>query len=316
MDLSIVVVSWNTKEILIQCLEALARELASFHAEVFVVDNASTDGSPQAVKEKFPQVKLICNEKNLGFAKANNIALRQCTGEYIGLVNSDIIVLEDCFRRMMDFAETHPEIGMLGPKILNPDGTLQHSCMGYPTLWNSFCRAFALDSFFPKTQLFGDRLMTFWPHDAVRSVEVLNGCFWMVRKEALDRVGVLDEEFFFYGEDIDWCKRFRYAGWDVVFSPGAEAIHYGGASSSSAPIRFYLEMQRADMRYWRKHHGNLATIAYLLLTLFHEVNRVLGYGALYFFRPQMRESALFKIRRSLASIRCIFQIARAAPEVR
>lgn len=307
MDLSVVIVNWNTKEILSECLQSLTLDTSLQMAEIILVDNASSDGSPVMVKERFPHVKLICNDQNLGFAKANNIGIRLSTGRYICLVNSDVIVLKDCFNSMLAYMDEHPEIGMLGPKILNPDRTLQPSCMGFPTLWNMFCRALALDKLFPGSKLFGGRLMNFWAHDTVSSAEVLNGCFLMVRREALEQVGLLDENFFFYGEDIDWCKRFHDAGWNVMFSPSAEAIHYGGASSSSAPIRFYIEMQRADLQYWKKHHGMPSWILYVSISCLHHALRFIGQSVSYVFLPSQREKTLPKIKRSLASVRWLFQ---------
>ena len=145
---------------------------------------------------------------------------------------------------MLAYMNEHPEIGMLGPQILDSNGNIQRSCMGFPTLWNTSCRALALDTLFPKSKLFGGYMMTFWPHDSIRDVNVINGCFWMVKREALDEVGLLDERFFIYAEDKDWCKRFWDAGWKVVYFPEAKAIHYGGASSSNAPIKFHIEMQK------------------------------------------------------------------------
>lgn len=213
MDLSFIVVSWNAKEILSKCLQSLTRETSHLYSEIIVVDNASTDGSPELVREQFPHVKLICNDANLGFAKANNIGIKQSTGRYLFLVNSDVIILEGCIDSMCTYMDQHLGIGVLGPKILSPDGMVQRSTMEFPTLWNCFCRALALDSIFRSSKLFGGQLMTYWSHDTIRNVEVINGCLWMVRREALRKVGLLDEDFFFCGEDIDWCKRFVDAGW-------------------------------------------------------------------------------------------------------
>lgn len=314
MGLSFIIVSWNTKALLLECLESLFRETENHHWEIIVVDNASTDGSPELVRQRFPEVKLIRNDTNLGFAKANNIGVMQSTGRYIFLINSDVKILQGCIDHMCVFADQHPEIGMLGPKILNPDGTLQPSCMGFPTLRNAFCRALALDTLFPKSQLFGRRLMTFWAHDKVRSVDMLNGCFWMVRRHALNQVGLLDENFFIYGEDIDWCKRFRQAGWQVVFFPGAEAVHYGGASSSNAPIRFYIEMQRANLQYWAKHHSRLAQMAFLLTMWLHEFVRIAGRLFLYLIKPSKRTQTTFKIQLSLACLRWLLHTSTQSRE--
>lgn len=302
LELSIIIVNWNAKEFLMECLGSLSEEISNPNFEVIVVDNASTDGSPELLQARFPNVKLIRNDSNLGFAKANNIGISQSKGKYVCLINSDIIVLRDCLRYMINFMDKHNEIAVLGPKIHNPDRTLQRSCKSFPTLWNVFCRALALDTFMPRSRLFGGRLMTYWAHNSIRSVEVISGCFLMVRREALNKVGLLDERFFFYGEDIDWCKRFREAGWDVVFFPDAEAIHYGGASSSRASIRFYIELQRAALQYWKKHHSRLAQSSYLFITWLHQAFRIVGQTIVYIIRPSKRRRVLPKIKRSVACI--------------
>lgn len=308
MDLSIVIVNWNEKDFLVQCLESLLNQNVKGKFEIIVVDNASTDGSQYIVQERFPSVKLICNDSNLGFAKANNMGIKQSSGNYICLINSDIVTIRDCLKDMMDYMNRHPAVGMLGPRILNPDMTLQPSCMGFPTLWNIFFRALALDSLFPKSALCGGRLMEYYAHDTIRSAEVLNGCFLMVRRKALAEIGLLDESFFIYGEDVDWCKRFRDSTWEVVFYPNAEAIHYGGASSSKAPIKFYIEMQRADLQYWIKHHGAAKSIVYTLTSLLHQLLRVIGYTVKYICVPSMRDKSLFKIKRSLACLIWLMKI--------
>ena len=258
------------------------------------MDNASSDGSPDAVRDEFPGVRLICNDDNYGFAKANNIGIRASTGEYLFFINSDVVVKAGCFEKMISYMDGHQDIGVLGPRILGPNGAVQRSCMGFPTLWNSLCRALALDSIFPGMKLFGGELMAYWPHDDIRSVDVINGCFWMVRRKALQAAGPLDERFFIYGEDIDWCKRFHDKGWKVVFYPEAEAVHYGGASSANAPLKFFIEMQRADYQYWKKHHTALASTAFLFIRLLHHAVRLPGGIASYPFRRKKRPKRFIK----------------------
>lgn len=302
VDLSVIIVSWNAKEFLSKCLQSLIVEIDEHNWEVIVVDNASSDGSQELVRNKFPHVQLICNDNNLGFARANNIGIRQSRGEYLFLINSDVIVLKNCFRQMVAYMLENPNVGLLGPKILNADGSLQRSCFGLPTVWNTFCRALALDNIFPKVKMFCGREMSFWAHDKIRNVEMLNGCFWMVRRKALETVGLLDENFFMYGEDADWCKRFGMEGWGVVFFPDAEAIHYGGASSANAPVRFYLEMQKADLLYWKKHHNRLGQISYQCIMGVHHIVRLAVEPINYLIRPTERNKTLFKIRRNIVYI--------------
>jgi hypothetical protein len=301
--LSVIIVSWNAKDYLVTCLHSLISELKEVDTEIIVVDNFSSDGSSDIVEKIFPAVKLIRNDKNLGFAKANNIGIKVSSGDYVCLMNSDIVVKKNCIHLLLEYMDSNANVGVVGPRTLNADGTLQRSCFSLPTVWNSLCRVFALDTLFPKTHIFGSRLMTYWAHDEVRSVEAMNGCFLFVRREALNEVGVLDEGFFIYGEDLDWCKRFGDSGWGVVFYPQAEVVHYGGASSSNAPIRFYLEMNKADLQYWRKHKGLVGEMVYFVILFLHHALRVLGYAPLSLIKSPSRAPRFFKLKRSVECLR-------------
>ena len=303
MNLSVVIVTWNTKDIVQECLESLKEQAQRSDTEIIVVDNASSDHTPELIQKHCPWVKLVQNDTNLGFAGGNNIGVRLSKGKYIALVNSDVVVPKDCLEKMIQYMEQHPDIGMLGPKMLLKDGSLGQSCMGFPSIWNWFCRAFALDRLFKSSRLFGGFLMTHFQYDRVIDVDVLTGWFWMVRREALDRVGLLDERFFMYGEDIDWSKRFHEAGWRVVFYPEAEAVHYCGASSSNAPTRFYVEMSRANMQYCRRHHTKCSVLGFWITMWLHEMNRILAYGAVVLLGIERSPEARFKVRRSIACLR-------------
>ena len=305
MDISIIIVNWNTKEHLHHCLNSLTNA-NDYTQEIIVVDNCSSDGSPEVIEKEYHQVRLIKNEANLGFAKANNIGIATSRGKYVALVNSDVIVLDDCIERLIEFMDKNPSVGMAGPRILNADHTLQVSCRHFPTIWKNLCQVLALNMVFAKSSLFAEPMMKYWAHDAERKVDVLSGCFWMLRRAALDEVGLLDESFFIYGEDIDWCRRFHDSRWDVMFYPGAEAIHFGGASSSNAPIRFYLEMQKADLQYWRKHHGKPGELIYWMIILLRQLVRIPGFALMYVFRAKNRETARFKLKRAFACICFLF----------
>ncbi len=302
---SIIIVSWNAKHYLAQCLDSLAHQVQPCNSEIVVVDNASSDGSYELVRDNFPDVKLIQTGRNLGFARANNIGMAQVRGKYVCLINSDVILREHCLSGLRNYMDQHPEIGILGPRILNPDLSIQESCKEFPTLWNSFCRALALDSLFRHSPTFSGSLMRYFAHDEIRPVDILSGCFWVVRRAALGQVGPLDEEFFMYAEDKDWCKRFWDAGWSVVYFPGAEAIHFGAASSSREPVRFYLEMNRANLLYWKKHYGRAQQLAIRAVMLLHESLRIAGSGLLFVMRPRRRASLSYNLRRSLACTRSL-----------
>lgn len=302
ISVSIVVVTWNQKDIVAQCLESIRRYADHSTTEVIVVDNASTDGTPEMIRDQFPLVKLITNITNLGFAKANNIGIHESKGQYVCLVNSDVVVPEGCVERAIDYMERNPSIGMLGPKMRLPDGTIGQSCMGFPSIWNWLCRALALDNLVVGRRLFGGFLRTDFRYDRIQDVDVLTGWFWIATRKALRQVGPLDERYFMYGEDIDWCKRFHEAGWRLVFYPDVEAIHHAAASSKLAPVRFYIEEHRANMQYLCKFHSRVARVGFWLVTALQEILRISGYGVAYVLHKSRRGEASFKIKRSAACL--------------
>jgi GT2 family glycosyltransferase len=303
---SVIIVSWNAREYLMRCLESLSAHACRYPMEVIVVDNASSDGSADSVARQYPQVRLIRNMANQGFARANNLGVSASIGQYLCFVNSDVKVLPECITRLVDYCEGHPEAGMVGPRIIGGDGKLQRSCQGFPSVWNMFCRALALDTLFPNCKLFTGYSLWHWSQDELRPVDVLTGCFWLVRREALNEVGLLDESFFMYGEDMDWCKRFWDHGWKIVFVPSAEAIHYGGASSSNAPVRFYIERHRADLQYWRKHRTRPAVACYVLIACIDLLLRALGYSLALCLGGRLRQIHQYKVKRSLACLKWYF----------
>ncbi|MGD0323642.1 MAG: glycosyltransferase family 2 protein [Terriglobia bacterium] len=301
-SLSVVIVSWNTKRLVLECLESLERSRGCLPLELILVDNASSDGTAEDVQRQFPHVRLVRNERNLGFARANNIGINLSSGEYVCLVNSDVAVPDGCLQKMLDYMEEHADVGMLGPKMILPDGSVGQSCMQLPTVWKCFCNALALDSLCRGSKIFGDLMMRGFTYDRIEDVEVLTGWFWLIRREAMNQVGLLDDRFFMYGEDIDWPKRFHDSGWRVVFHPGAEAIHHCAASSSKAPIRFYVEMHRANMQYYEKHHRFHAVFGFWLATCLQQIIRIVGYGFLYLVKQSVRSKAGYRVRRSLACL--------------
>lgn len=305
-DISVIVVTWNAKDYTLECLESLQRQSNGLTVEVIVVDNASGDGTPQAIAEKFPRVRLICNSENRGFARANNQGMEVSRGRYLYLINSDVVVPDDCLSLLLSYMEAHPDIGLLGPKMLTPAGEVGYSVMRFPTAWNTLCCALGFDSLFKRSNSLGGFMMKGFPYDHTEDVEVLTGWFWVVRRSALEKVGGLDEQFFMYGEDIEWSHRFHNGGWRVVYYADAEALHYGGASSKNAPARFYVEMRRANLQYHRKYHGPLSQAAYFVSVLLHECARVVAYCLIFVVRHSQRTEASFKIDRSL---RCMGWLA-------
>jgi GT2 family glycosyltransferase len=303
--LSIIIVTWNSADFIAECLKSLG-ELPSISAELLVVDNASVDGTAEIIRGEFPWVKLIENETNLGFAKASNAGIEAASGEYLCLINPDVIVLPGCLQDMLYFMEHNSSVGVVAPAMLGSDGEMVRSCMRFPTLWNCLCDALALYRVFPQSALFGGQNMHDFSRNRVQDVDVLNGWFWLIRRAALAHVGLLDERFFMYGEDVDWCTRFRRAGWRLVYYPLAKAIHYGGGSSTKDPVRCYIELQRANLQYWKKHKRSFAQAAFLLIIAFQQLLRVTGYGLLYLASRSHSLEAAGKIRRSVACLRWLF----------
>ena len=301
--LSIIVVTWNGKKYAIECLDSLTSQSSRLSVEIIVVDNGSTDGTPEAIRTEFPDVTLIENHANLGFARANNIGMESSRGKYICLVNSDVVIPVGCLEKMVEYMESHPKIGVLGPKMVSPDGGVGASVMRLPTVWNTLCCALGMHTIFPGSKFLGGFLMDAYPYDSIEEVEILTGWFWLIPRTALNIVGGLDERFFMYGEDIDWCHRFRDAGWQVIFYPDASALHYGAASSGEAPSRFYVEMRRANLQYFRKHHGVLGVLGYRFAIWTHELIRMVGYSILYCCDRQRRSESAFKIKRSILCMR-------------
>jgi len=252
---------------------------------------------------------------NVGFAKANNIGIGISSGEYIALINSDVVVPDGCLEKMVDYLNQQADIGMLGPKMILRDGSVGQSCYRSPTVWRWFCNAVGLNFVFEEDLAIGDSATKDFNHDKIREVDVLTGWFWLVRRKATDRIGVLDDQFFMYGEDLDWPKRFHDGGWRVVFYPEAYAIHYCGASSAQAPSRFYVEMNRANLQYFRKHHGLPGVVGFWLTTWLHQILRITGYCFVYMLNQSNRANAHYKVRRSIACLRWLMGLQKPS-EVR
>jgi GT2 family glycosyltransferase len=309
MDLSIIIVNWNTRDWLLKCIASLYKALGQWKSEIIVVDNASQDDSVKAVSGKYPGVQIIQNEQNLGFSKANNRGIRRASGRYIALVNSDALVREETFDRMIPYMDAHPGIGLIGPKVLNPDSSLQLQSRPrhFPTLWRLLCQATGLNASYSS--------LLYYSAGSTKEVDILGGCFWLLRKETLDAVGLLDERFFIYAEDVDWCRRLSHTRWKALYYPVAEILHYAGASSDKAPVRFFLEMYRSNLIYWEKHYGRPGQLAYWVIMMLNRTLRVLtgGIPFLLGLERKKRESAA---RRDVICLRWLLQVMPLFPSSR
>lgn len=266
--ISIVIVSFNTAAMTIACLRSVIEQTRLEGVEVIVVDNASTDGSADAISRESSRIRLIQAERNLGFAAANNLACKEATGEYLLLLNPDTVVLDNAIGKLLAFAEAHPDAGIWGGRTVFEDGRLNpSSCWRESSLWSMLSAAVGLSSVFPRSSLFNPEAYGSWKRDTVRRIDIVTGCFLLIRRELWDRLGGFDPAFFMYGEDADLCLRARKLGARPMFTPEATIIHHGGASEpvrSDKLVRLLSAWTVLIRRHW---HPALAPIGVALLML-------------------------------------------------
>ncbi len=254
MDLSIIIVNYNVKEFLQNLIHSIEKASLHLTKEIIVVDNASDDGSIEFIREKFPQIKLIANKVNLGFGKANNLGLKEAKGKFILLINPDTLIAEDTFDKMIEFFNRKPEAGLAGCKIINPDGTLQLACRrSFPGPWTSFTKVTGLSSLFPKSKFFAKYNLTYLDENQTYEVDAISGSFMMMRKEVYQKVGGFDEQFFMYGEDLDFCYRVQSAGFKVFYVHTTQIIHYKGESTRRSNIDETKLFYNAMHLFVKKH---------------------------------------------------------------
>jgi len=249
-DVTVVVVTWNALPWLEQCLESVRGR------ETIVVDHGSTDGTLELLREHWPDVRLI-EQENRGMGGGNNTGMRAADGRYFFLLNSDAWVLDDPLvddglDKLVEFADHHPEAAVIGPKLVNPDGTLQRSARGEPTLWRLATEYLFIRKLAPRSRRLNPLYRGDFAHDRAEEVDWLYGPALLVRREAADAVGLFDEDFFMFSEEVDWMTRFRRAGWSVLFFPGTQVVHVGGASHGG---NLYVENLRGHLRWFDKHRG-------------------------------------------------------------
>jgi GT2 family glycosyltransferase len=272
-DLSIVVVNWNTRGMLRDCLASVHAGLEAgpgdLRAEVIVVDNASDDGSAEMVESEFAQAVLIRNAENRGFAAANNQGFAVARGRHVLLLNSDTVVHGPVLARSVAWLDAHPQVGAMGCRVLNTDGSVQLTCSTYPSILNQLLQASGLWKL-RRPRFFGRFLMTDWARDSEREVDTISGCYLLVRARVIGEVGPLDEAFFFFGEETDWCRRMREAGWKLVFAPVGEITHHGSASVRKLNHRRDVMLTEAKVRLHRKHGGIVpAALVWLIAGVFN-----------------------------------------------
>jgi len=276
MELSIIIVNWNTRELLAQCLTSIYAHPLNCEFEIWVVDNASSDRSAQMVRERFSSVRLIENRENVGFARANNQAIRESMGRYVLLLNSDTQVCGNGLTLLVEFMESHPRIGITGAKLLNPDGSFQSSYANFPTLISELMNAAGLSRW-----VRGLHNPSCEPADSTQphSVDWVSGACLIVRRKAIEEVGLLDEEYFMYGEEMDWCYRMNQHGWRVSLMPEVQVIHLVGQSSKLIGHEKLVWLARSHLRFMIKYRGMVLGQAFALVWFIASVAKtILWFG--------------------------------------
>ena len=283
--LSVIIVNFNTKDELRNCLSSIYESRQSTTYDVWVVDNHSSDSSAEMVEDEFPQAEVIKSEVNLGFSAANNLVLRRVQSDFILLLNPDTIVSDYIFDRMIEFLQTSLDAGMATCKLVKADGTLDLACRrSFPSVWDGFSRAVKLSTVFPKSRFFAGYNLTFLDENQTYEVDAINGAFMMAKREAVEEVGLLDEDYFMYMEDLDWCFRFKEKGWKIYYVPTAQVIHLKGRSgkqNSARMIRqFFKSMKWFCLKNYFHHRPgiqwwvtSLGITAWERMTLFQNTMR-------------------------------------------
>ncbi len=254
MQLSVIIVSWNTRELLSRCLSSLKPELAGIESEVFLVDNHSADGSADMVAREHPWVSLIANDENLGFAAANNQALKLSRGQCVLLLNPDTEVGATAISHLLSFLQEHPQAGVVAPQLLNSDGTIQRSCREFPTFLGMSFELLGLSRLFPDREVFRRYKMLDFDHNTQMQVDQPEGACLLLRRQVIDEIGMLDEGYFMLFEEVDWCYRIKKAGWQIWFTPDSQVVHHYGQSIKQVKVRMILSSHRGLYRFWSKHY--------------------------------------------------------------
>ncbi len=279
-DLSIIILNWNTRDLLAQCIDAIGQHIGSLTHEIVVVDNASTDGSQAMLLSRYPQVRLIQNAGNVGFAAGNNRGMRESSGRYVLLLNTDAFITEGALQAMLQLADAQPKAGLVGAHLRNADGSFQASFTPFPTLWREFLILSGTGR-----MLHGANFPSAGPEvePGPQMVDYVEGAALLVRREAFEQAGGLDEGFFMYAEEVDWCFSLRKAGWQVWYQPAARIIHLGGGSSKTRRTAREADLYRSRVRFFRKHYGTAAATGLKGLIYGSVLAKQAAHGALRLF---------------------------------
>ncbi len=292
-DISIVIVSFNTSAFLIECLYSIFSDLDHLDAEIWVVDNASTDGSPGEIKKHFPQVKLIENNRNVGFARANNQALCQATGRICMLLNPDTVIKSGALISIMSAFETNFQVGLVSPQLLNTDGSIQPSWGQFSSLWTEFFFQFFLFKVFPSTFPLGNKIH--WlqgkAYNTVHEIDWATGACLAFRREIIEKIGLLDESIFMYGEDMEWCWRMKKVGIHRIYWPEAKVFHLQNQASKSNYAQWIINYTYGQIKFIEKHRSKISTKIAGLMVMIGSLLRIVAWASIQILKPEMRKIA-------------------------
>lgn len=311
MTVSVIIVNWRTPDALRCCIESVQKQSGAPALQIIVVDNDSGDESVEMIAEHFPDVHLIANDKNGGFAVACNQGLRIATGDFVLLLNPDTVVPPETLATVLRYAETRPDAAVIGCRVINEDGSLERTCFRFPSLLNIVLSASYLNKFFPRNRFFGREFIGWWERDTPRDVDVVTGSFMLVRRRAIEQVGLMDERYFMYVEEADWCYRFAQAGWKATFTPIAHIVHLSSRSSNQCWPKMYVWQNKSLLLFLEKWNGKavrrMASVVLTLSTLpraaFWLFARVMGFA---------RNRAASQSAATLAALR--FHLTGAIPD--
>ena len=303
MKLSIVILCWNDRKVIEDCLQSIYCNTRSSEFEVIVSDNGSTDGSVELIRASYPEVQIIENGRNLRFAKGNNVGIRASRGEYVLILNPDTIIHEGSLDRMMTFADEHPEAGAFGCRVLNADGSYQVSARPFASLKGEWIAALYMRWLGRLSEWFTADSYPGWRGDSQRQVDWVSGCFILVRSHVLESISGFDEQFFYYYEDMDLCRRIRQAGHSILYFPGATITHLGGQSTKGrfTPLPFVLDGQVTRYLYYYKYQGRSGVRRARRIALASQLLRLLGFGLKQLIRPTEA------VRKRLEVLRGVFE---------
>ncbi|MEM9773159.1 MAG: glycosyltransferase family 2 protein [Chloroflexota bacterium] len=298
IKISIIIVSWNTKGLLADCLDSLISlsnnlEIQGQGMQTVVVDNNSSDGTVEMLQEAYPWVELLDKKENLGFPAGNNVGFEQGKGEYLLMLNPDTIVHDNAIEKLIAYLDSHPNVGAVGARLLNPDGSLQESCYPKPTLGREFWRLFHMDKLLPH----GVYDMNDWSTSEPREVDVIMGACILTRNSIMNTVGGLDEEFFMYSEEVDLCYRMQGSGWEIHWHPEALVTHLGGQSTKLVKTEMFLRLYESKLLYFNKNHGRKAAKLYKIILFLSSLPRLVLIPLSWFSKSHNRRVSM----KSLAS---------------